>query len=123
VIHGVGVDIVKIGRLRKSVDNSGERFLERIFTGAEIEFCRRRKDPFPCLAARFAAKEALIKAASAGAQIPLTEIEVRNDGEGKPHLNMQGWLGETLGRLGVQHAHLSLSHERDYAVACVVLEG
>jgi holo-[acyl-carrier protein] synthase len=123
VILGIGIDVVRIDRIRKSVEDSGKRFLEKIFTAREIAYSERRRDPSPSYAARFAAKEALIKALSADTKMSVRDIEVINDDKGKPEFNTKGRLGETLREKGVSRAHLSLTHEKDYAAACVVLEG
>jgi holo-[acyl-carrier protein] synthase len=122
LIHGIGIDIVKIERLRVSVENAGSRFLERVFTGREIMYCSNRRDPFPSFAARFAAKEALIKALSTETKIFLKDVEVVNDKSGRPLINTGGRLGEVFRENGISRAHLSISHEKDYAAACVVLE-
>jgi holo-[acyl-carrier protein] synthase len=122
MIYGVGIDIVKIDRIRKSVQDHGDRFLEKIYTEGEIAYCRRMKNPYPSLAVRFAAKEAAIKALSPQDSLSFRDIEVLNDEKGKPELNISGRLGEMLGEKGIRAAHLSLSHEKDYGVAFVVFE-
>jgi len=122
MIHGVGVDIVDIERIRNSVGHFGEDFLERVFTPAEVEYCMKRKDPHPSLAARFAAKEAMIKALITDETIPLKDIEVTISESGKPSILPGEKLREVMDSAGVTSSHLSLSHEKRYAVAYVVLE-
>lgn len=122
MIHGVGVDIVDIERIRNSVDHFGDDFLERVYTPSEIEYCMRRKDPHPSLAARFAAKEAMIKALTTCETIPLKDIEVIISEDGKPSISPGEKLREVMNSNGVCASHLSLTHEKRYAVAYVVLE-
>jgi holo-[acyl-carrier protein] synthase len=80
MIYGTGIDIVQTERIREAVDRWGERFLARIFTQDEISYAYKKKDPFLPLSVRFAAKEAFIKALSHDQNIPLIDIEVRNQG-------------------------------------------
>ena len=81
MIKGVGVDLAQITRLRRAVERWDERFLRRVFTEAEIAYCRRRRDPIPHLAARFAAKEATLKALGTGLAMGVNwrEMEVRRE--------------------------------------------
>lgn len=123
MIYGTGIDIVKTERIREAVNRFGEKFLERVFTRDEISYAYNRKDPFLSLSVRFAAKEAFIKALSHDLYIPLTDIEVRNQDNGRPMLELHGKTGEFLKEKEIQAVHLSLSHEKDYGVACVVIEG
>jgi holo-[acyl-carrier protein] synthase len=123
VICGVGIDIVRIDRLRKSTDTLGRRFLEKIFTDDEITHCYRKKDPFPSLAVRFAAKEALIKALPTEKGVPFKDIVVNNMANGTPSIIIDNRLKKIFDENGIQSAHLSLSHEKEYGVAMVVLEG
>ena len=122
MIHGVGIDIVRTARMRQAVERWGTRFLERVFTEEEIAYAYRKSDPYPSLSVRFAAKEAFIKASNAGRVISLTDISVRNLDNGQPLMEIRGRAGELLKRESVKDIHLSLSHEKDYSVACVVIE-
>jgi len=122
VIHGVGVDIVDIDRIRNSLKHFGDDFLERVFTDSEVKYCKKRKDPHPSLAARFAAKEALIKALTTDETIPLKDIEVVISDSGKPSIVPGSRLRELLRSAGIKASHLSLSHEKRYAIAYVILE-
>lgn len=121
MIHGVGVDIVEVDRIRDSVKNFGEEFLNRVFTIDEIEYCMKRRDPHPSLAVRFAAKEALIKALTCAETVPLRDIEVIISDDGKPSISPSEYLQDILDAASVTGSHLSLSHERDYAIAYLVL--
>lgn len=122
MIYGIGVDIVSINRMRTAVSRWGDKFLRRIFTAGEIEYCYNKKDPCPSLSVRFAAKEALIKAISSELPVSLTDIEIVTSPEGKPFLKVKGNLETFFSDRSIIRAHLTLSHEREYGVACVVLE-
>jgi holo-[acyl-carrier protein] synthase len=122
VICGIGIDLVKIARLKQVTDKWGERFLKRVFTEDEISYCFTKHNPYLSLSVRFAAKEALIKAIGAEFPASFTDIEVIRLDRGKPSLRTLGKLKVFLGKKGVQHIHVSLSHEHDYGIACVVLE-
>ena len=122
-IHGIGVDIVRISRIREAVQRWGDRFLERVFTEQERKYCFKKVNPYPSLAARFAAKEAFIKAISTTEVISLREIETVNDSSGAPVLRLHGKAESVLGMISTnKEVHLSLSHDGDYAVAFVVIE-
>ena len=120
MIAGIGVDIVETDRIRESVSRWGDRFLKKIFNDDEIDYCCKRKNMFQCLAARFAAKEALIKALSGpqpGAKLPgMKDITVVNHPSGKPSISLSG------GRYDRHIINLAISHERHYAVAVVFVE-
>lgn len=122
MIHGVGIDIVDIDRIRNSIKNFGDDFLYRVYTESEVEYCMKRRDPHPSLAARFAAKEAVIKALTTDESIPLKDIEVVMSDNGKPGIRPGDALGRIMAEAGVLGSHLSLSHEKRYAIAYVVLE-
>jgi holo-[acyl-carrier protein] synthase len=122
MIYGIGIDIVKIERMRKVVEKWGQRFLERVFTESEISYCYEKREPYLSLAVRFAAKEAMIKAMGSAAPVSLTDIEVVNVETGRPFLKANGKLEDFLKKKLIRRAHLSLSHEHEYGIACVVLE-
>lgn len=122
MIYGIGIDIVRTERMKKAVDRWGERFLRRVFTAKEIEYACERSDPSLSLSVRFAAKEALIKAIGSRIPVSLTDIEVENTGGGRPFINVKGGLEAFFRQEDIRCAHLSLSHEREYGVACVVVE-
>jgi len=121
MIYGIGIDIVKIERMKKVVEKWGNRFLERVFTEGEISYCYEKKEPFLSLAVRFAAKEALIKAVGS-ISVSLRDIEVVNVETGKPLIKVRGKLGDFFQKQLIKNVHLSLSHEYEYGIACVVLE-
>ena len=120
MIYGIGVDIVEVDRIKKAVQKWGERFLKKIFSDFELSYCGRKKNMYQCLAARFAAKEAFIKALSGfetvGTLPGLADISVVNHPSGKPSIS----AGKDLSERYV--INLTLSHERHYAVAAVILE-
>lgn len=121
MIYGIGIDIVKIARMKAAVERWDRRFLDRIFTESEIRYAYLRNEPYRSLSVKFAAKEALIKAASS-LSIPLREIEVLNQENGKPYIRVSDRLRNFFEKHRIRQAHVSLSHEEDYGVACVVLE-
>ncbi len=120
-----GVDIIETERIRKSMENHGESFIERIFTKQEIEYCEQKKAAkFQSYAARFAAKEAVSKAFGTGIRESLgwKDIEVLNDELGKPEIVLGQEAKALFVALGGISLSLSLSHCKDYAVAYVVME-
>lgn len=121
---GVGIDIVDIPRIRDLRQKQGERFYATIFTPAEVEYCLRRANADECFAARFAAKEAVMKALGTGwAQgVNFSNIEVVRPDDGRPKIQLHGTALEKARQLGAAHIHLSLSHARDVAVAEVIIE-
>jgi holo-[acyl-carrier protein] synthase len=122
MIYGIGIDIVKIERMREVIEKWGDKFLERVFTENEIVYCYKKRTPYLSLSVRFAAKEALIKAIGSEVPVSFTDIEVVNAGTGKPVLIIKNKLQDFFTSKQIKTAHLSLSHEQDYGVACVILE-
>jgi holo-[acyl-carrier protein] synthase len=124
MIVGIGIDIVEIARIRGVLERQGDRFLRRIFTPAEQDYCRRHRDPAPYFAARFAAKEALFKALGTGwAQgVNWLDAEIRRLESGAPTLALSGRALEIGDQLGAQALHVSLSHSEQSAIAVVILE-
>lgn len=122
MIYGIGIDIVKIERMREVIEKWGDKFLERVFTENEIAYCYKKQIPYLSLSVRFAAKEALIKAIGSEVPVSFTDIEVVNAGTGKPVLIIKNKLQDFFTSKQIKTAHLSLSHEQDYGVACVILE-
>jgi holo-[acyl-carrier protein] synthase len=125
MIRGVGIDLVNIDRIEQAVERWGQRFLKRIFTAAEIERCQLQSRPAQCLALRFAAKEAFAKALGLGMRKGLRwrDVEVVNDDLGKPGLVLHNQAEQLLGAMEAKKTWLSLSDERDSAIAVVILEG
>lgn len=122
MIYGIGIDIVKVDRLKDASEKWGERFFQKILTDNETAYCLNKKNPFPSIAVRFAAKEALIKAIGSEIHINMKDIEVLNNEKGRPEINVKNRLEVFFREKHIVHAHLSLSHEKEFGVACVVLE-
>lgn len=122
-VRGIGVDLVKIPRMREVISRWDERFLRRVFTDREIDDCRARRDPAPHFAARFAAKEAGMKALGTGLRLGVTwrELEVRRAPDQAPTLELHGRTRELGLARGGRRMLLSLSHDGDYALAHALL--
>jgi holo-[acyl-carrier protein] synthase len=125
VIVGLGIDVVEVARIRRHVGPGagevGERFLARCFTAGERAYCDAKRHAADHYAARFAAKEAAMKALGVPAGLRFTDIEVTR-GAGAPALVFSGAAAEAAARLGVAAAHLALTHDGGIAAATVVLE-
>jgi len=122
MIYGIGIDLVKIARMKSVVNKWGPKFLEKVFAGNEIAYCYERKEPYLSLSVRFAAKEAFIKAIGSEIFLPLTAIEVMNNKNGVPSIRIKGEIKKFFKKKNLKHCHLSLSHEKEFGIACVVLE-
>jgi holo-[acyl-carrier protein] synthase len=124
-ISGIGVDLVSVPRMRAMIDRWQDRFLRRVFTEGEIAYCRDRADPAPHFAARFAAKEAGLKALGTGLQFGVRwrELEVRRERTQAPTLVLSGRSKEIGLVKGGSRMLLSLTHEGDYALAQAILVG
>jgi len=124
MIYGIGIDLVKIKRIAEAHQRWGERFHQKAFTSGEIQYCLRKRDPAPSFAARFAAKEALVKALGIGLRrgVHLRDVEVLRGALGKPVLKLHGRAEEICAREGITGIFLSLTHDQDFSSAVVVLE-
>lgn len=124
MILGIGVDIISPDRFARHWNSGKERFFNRLFTPEEIEYCRRMHRPAMHFAARFAAKEALLKALGTGLTAPFAwrEIEVSRDVRGKPAFTLHGAVAEHVRSLGQPVCHLTISHTEALAVATAVIE-
>ncbi len=124
MLFGIGVDIVEIARVAEMRRRQGERFYELLFLPAEKEYCLARADADECFAARFAAKEAVMKALGTGwaEGVAFTGIEVVREGVNRPEVRLHGGAALRARELGVGKIHLSLSHSRESAVAYAVAE-
>lgn len=123
MIIGTGIDIIEVDRVahRAGKDNG---FKEFVFSPHEIQYCDSKAAPFQHYAARFAAKEAFLKAIGTGwgNGLSLNEIETFNEANGRPSLRIIGQTKEVLAHLGIRSIHLSLSHLKTVATAVVILE-
>jgi holo-[acyl-carrier protein] synthase len=124
MIVGTGIDIAEVPRIRLSIERFGLRFLERIYTPREIEYCDSKANRMERYAARFAAKEAAMKALGTGWNhgVRWRDCEVVRLPGGRPTIAFHGKAGEFAARLGVKNAALSLSHTQEQAIAQVILE-
>lgn len=121
MILGVGVDLVSVERMQAAIARWEGRLVGRLFTTEEVAACQRRARPEVHLAARFAAKEALLKAIGIGWGRGAAWREVEVQGTGAPLLCLRGRVQELAAARGVQRTHLSMSHDGGYAIAVVVV--
>lgn len=119
-IVGIGTDIIEISRIRKAFQEHGSRFLERLFTPSEQEYCERYADPFPHYAGRFAGKEAIVKGIGTGIQKETSwrEVEIINDKNGKPIVYLSPRLTQMFPSYKIL---LSISHCHEYATATAIV--
>ena len=124
MIYGIGVDIVATKRFQRFIDENNSSLLCRLFTDREQTVCGARKAGADCYAARFAAKEAFLKALGCGLRDGLSwlDMEIVNDSLGKPELILSGKALEIFSVRKLSTVFLSLSHDADHAIAIVVLE-
>ena len=125
IIVGVGIDLIEVDRLDRALARHGTRLEKRIFTRRELEDCRARADRVQALAARFAAKEACLKALGTGwsAGLSFRQVELTRPTGAAPRVQLHGAAAERAARLGVTVVHVSLTHQPRTAAAVVVLEG
>jgi len=117
-MHHLGVDIVEIERVERSVTRYGEKFLSRVYTEAELELCRNN---VPELAARFAGKEAVMKALGTGRRgVSWRDIEILRNKRNAPLVYLHGRARSRAKKLGIEEIVISLSHSRDYAIASAI---
>jgi holo-[acyl-carrier protein] synthase len=119
MILGIGNDIIEIERIRSAIQKHGERFISRLFTTRERDYCLKRKDPVPHFAGRFSAKEAVVKALGRGfgKYVSWLDLEVINAKTGKPHIHFSLDLQKNLLNTSVE---ISMSHCRLYATAVAI---
>ncbi len=124
MIAGTGVDIAEVPRIRAAIERFGERFIQRLFTPGEIAYAERKANRYERYAARFAAKEAGMKALGTGWKrgVRWRDFEVVNLPSGKPTLKLHGVAEDYATRMGVTSIALSLTHTKDIAMAHVILE-
>ena len=124
MIVGTGVDITEVPRIAAAIERFGERFLNRVYTPKEIAYCQSKKNAVERFAARFAAKEAAMKAIGTGLRQGVTwqDVEVGREPGGRPTIMFSGRAAEFAAKLGAKRVHLSLTHSEETAIANVVLE-
>jgi holo-[acyl-carrier protein] synthase len=124
VIVGTGVDLAEVDRIRAAIERHGPRFIERIYTPAEIAYVERKANRYERYAARFAAKEAGMKAIGTGWRhgVRWQDFEVKNLPSGRPTLQFHGVASQFADNLGVRNIALSITHTAVQAMAIVILE-
>jgi holo-[acyl-carrier protein] synthase len=124
VIYGTGLDIVEIKRIKNSLIKYSPRFEDKVFTSTEIDYCQSQADPGKHFAARFAVKEAVSKSLGTGisASVGFKDIEVINEVSGKPTIRMNGRGKKLFEKLNLKSIHISISHDRHYAIAHAIAE-
>jgi len=124
MIVGTGIDIAEVPRIRQAIERFGDRFLQRVYTAGEIRYCDSKANRVERYAARFAAKEAAMKALGTGWShgVRWRDCEVVRMPGGRPSITFHGKAGELAARLGMRNAALSLSHTAEQAIAQVILE-
>ena len=124
MIVGTGIDIAEVDRIAQTIARFGGRFKERVFTADEIRYCESKANKAERYAARFAAKEAGMKALGTGWSRGVTwrDIEVQRLPGGRPTVVFHGKAGEIFAKLGGVRAHLSITHTKDSAMAYVIIE-
>lgn len=125
MIVGTGIDIAEVDRIAETIDRFGRRFLNRVFTPTEIRYCDSKANRVERFAARFAAKEAAMKALGTGWNFGVTwrSVEVLRVPGRRPTMAFHGRAGEFFRKLGATRAHLSITHTKELAMAQVILEG
>lgn len=123
MIFGLGTDIIETARIEKLI-SKGAPYLETIFTPTEIAYCESKRSKSQHYAARFAAKEATLKALQTGWRngAAFCDIEVVDDQQGRPHVQVHGKVKELFERHGIQRTSISLSHTHENAIAVIILE-
>jgi holo-[acyl-carrier protein] synthase len=124
MIVGTGIDIAEVPRIRHSIERFGQRFLQRIFTVGEMRYCDTKANRVERYAARFAAKEAAMKALGTGWNhgVRWRDCEVVRMPGGRPTMTFHGKAAEFSAKLGVKNISLSVSHTEEQAIAQVILE-
>jgi holo-[acyl-carrier protein] synthase len=124
MIVGTGIDIAEVPRIRRAIERFGGRFLQRIYTAGEMRYCDSKANRMERYAARFAAKEAAMKALGTGWNhgVRWRDCEVTRMPGGRPTIAFHGVAAEFAARLGVKNAALSISHTAEQAIAQVILE-
>lgn len=121
MIYGIGVDLVDIDRVQRLLEKNESKFLSRCFTSQEVEYSKKFSDPSKRLAARFAAKEAIMKSLGYGwRQLSWKDIEIT--GGGKPTVNLHNRAAQIISEKNIDSIHVSLSHEENKAIAFAISE-
>lgn len=123
MIFGIGIDIIEVPRVEK-ISKKNDKFVKKIFTQTEIDYCRKFRNGSQNFAGRFAVKEAFLKAMGTGWSngLKFNEIETVNDSLGKPEIVLYGKTKEIFSERNLKFSHVSIAHLKDYATAVVVIE-
>ena len=124
MIQGIGIDIIEIERIKEAINKGGERFVRRIFTDIEINYCNKKRLKYQHFAVRFAAKEAVFKAIGTGWQkgVRWVDVETLNDKLGKPMINLFGKTKKLAEKMKIKKIYVSFSHSANYAIAQIIFE-
>mgnify|MGYP002640035727 CR=1 FL=1 len=124
MIYGTGIDIIEVERIKKSLGKYSPRFENKVFTDKEIDYCQSQADPAKHFAARFAVKEAVSKSLGTGISkdVGFKDIEVVNQVSGKPLVIMNGQGKKLFEKLNLKFIHISISHDKHYAIAHAIAE-
>jgi holo-[acyl-carrier protein] synthase len=124
MIFGTGIDIIEIGRIKNSIQKYSDRFKNKIFTQKEIDYCHSQADPAKHFAARFTVKEAVLKSFGIGMSggILWKDIEVDRLKSGQPILNLYGKGKKMFDQLKLKQIHISITHDKNHAVAHAIAE-
>lgn len=125
MILGTGIDLAEVDRIRAAIERYGDKFIQRIYTPKEIAYVQRKANKYERYAARFAAKEAGMKAIGTGWRHGITwqDFEVTNLPSGRPTISFHGAAARFAEKMGVKRSHLSLTHTAQYGQAFLILEG
>ena len=124
MIFGTGLDIIEVDRIKNSIKKYSPKFEQRVFTSSEISYCKSQGDPAKHFAARFAVKEAVSKCLGKGitGDLGFQDMEITNKDTGQPVLKMIGKGKELFQKLKLKSIHISISHDRTYAIAHAIAE-
>jgi holo-[acyl-carrier protein] synthase len=125
MILGIGIDLLEVPRMERALQRRGDRLLHRLFTVAERDACAAAGGGTMRWAARFAAKEAVLKALGTGWAhgVGWHQVEILRNGAGRPHVRLSGQARRTAQEMGASSCHVSLTHQKDNAAAVAILEG
>jgi holo-[acyl-carrier protein] synthase len=124
MIAGIGVDIARFDDMEKAIEKDGASFMARVFTSAEIRYCRTKRNNYESFAGKYCVKEAVVKALSLALYgLDLKDIEILNDTKsGAPRVALHGKVEELSRRRGIKNIAITISHEHEYAIALAVAE-
>ncbi len=124
MIFGTGIDIIEVGRIKKSIQRYSDRFEQKVFTQKEIDYCHSQADPAKHFAARFSVKEAVFKCFGTGITggVLWKDIEVDKQESGQPVLKLYGKGKQLFDQLNLKSIHISITHDKNYAVAHAIAE-